>query len=405
MRRHNFLVIMMMVCGVHCLAQTSFRYKRDITGVQQEGWYNLYLPADMFRHLNRGLSDLRMYSVTGIDTVEIPYLMEVLADDQIREDVHLPLINTSYRDGELFLMVEPDPDHRINHLKLTFDQTDFFAFVTIEGSDDRREWFEIVTDRRMVSIGKNGTEYVLSTLDFPLTNYRYLRLRVRSDKKLSMRSASFARHEVRPGEHREIPLHWEMETDKKARRSYVHITLNDYVPVDRIRVYADSTSDYYRSFSIGYVRDSAQSDKGWVKYYTEVFNGHLTSYTPNAFNFPYALAREIRLVIHDRDNASLDIRDIKVEGPEVRLVARLSPGDNIMLYGADWLPSPDYDLVHFGNKIPDEAVEVGLGPETILAPAEGKSPPLLQNRLWLWSIMVVVIGLLGFFTLRMMKQR
>lgn len=405
MRRHDFLILLVMLCGVDGLAQTSFRYKRDITGVQEEGWYNLHLPPDIFRHLNGGLSDLRMYSVTGRDTVEIPYLLEVLAGEVIREDVQLPLINKSYRDGELYLMVEPDPAHKINHLQLTFDQTDFFAFVTIEGSDDRREWFEIVTDRRMVSIGKNGTGYALSTLDFPLTNYRYLRLRVRSDKKLSMRSASFARHEVRPGEHREIPLRWKMETDKKTGRSYVHIKLNDYVPVDRIRVYADSTPDYYRSFNIGYVRDSAQSDKGWVKYYTEVFHGHLTSYTPNAFNFPYALAREIRLVIHDRDNAPLDIGDIKVKGPEVRLVARFSPGDNIMLYGADWLPSPDYDLVHFGNKIPDEAARARLGPETNLATAEAQSTPLFQNRLWLWSMMVVVIGLLGFFTVKMMKQR
>lgn len=405
MKRHNFLILLMMVCGVHCFAQTSFRYKRPITGVQGEGWYNVILPADIFSHLNRGLSDLRVYSVTGADTVEIPYLMEVLDDDVVLEEVHLPLLNKSFRDGELFLTVEPDPAQGINHLKLNFDQSDFFAFVTLEGSDDRREWFEIVNDKRMVSLGKNGTRYALSSLDFPLTNYRYLRVRVRSDKKLSLRSASFARHEVRAGKHRQIPSRWEMETDKKARRSYVHIKLDDYVPVDRVHVYTDSTLDYYRSFNIGYVSDSAQSDKGWIKYYNEVFDGHLTSYRPNVFSFPHALTREIRLVIHDRDNAPLGIRDISVQGPEVRLVARFSPGNNFMMYGADHVSSPVYDLVHFDNKIPDDAAQATLGPETILAPAGAPSTPLLQNRLWLWSVMVVVIGLLGFFTIKMMKGR
>jgi hypothetical protein len=34
-----------------------------------------------------------------------------------------------------------------------------------------------------------------------------------------------------------------------------------------------------------------------------------------------------------------------------------------------------------------------------------KMAPLFENRIWLWSIMALMIGVLGFFTLRMMKGK
>ena len=73
--------------------------------------------------------------------------------------------------------------------------------------------------------------------------------------------------------------------------------------------------------------------------------------------------------------------------------------------GADRVGRPSYDLVHFANKIPDVAHIASLGSqEKILHPDSGTGP-LFESKFWLWGLMAVMIIGLGFFTVKMMKQK
>jgi hypothetical protein len=222
---------------------------------------------------------------------------------------------------------------------------------------------------------------------------------------LNFRSASFQYRTTRPGRFDGIPLTWEMQQDKKTKRSIVDITLGGYVPLSSIRVRTDSAALFYRPMQIEYVRDSARTDKGWIKYYETVYDGHLTSYKANDFDFDWKLVRELRLTVLNSDNAPLKIYEITAQGPEIHLVSLLKPGNNFMLYGADDVGIPSYDLVHFQNNIPEIATTAVFGaPEKILFGQPGDEP-LFQNKLWLWALMALMILLMGFFTVKMMKQK
>jgi hypothetical protein len=405
MKRSDLIfVFLVLVCG-HSLAQPQFRYKRSIGGVEKEGWYVLSLPSDIFKDIARDFSDLRLYSTSDHDTLELPYLLQVRHDEVTRDTVQLPLFNKSTRNGVLYLTFELKNSQRVNYIDLQFEELNYFGYATIEGSSDQREWFEIVKDHRIVSVRNGGGDYTLSTVSFPLTDYRYLRVAVRADVPLTFKTTSFQLNKTDKGVYRDIPLTWNMRTDKKTRTSFVDIQLRSYVPISSISVETDSAADYYRSLQIQHLRDSAQTEKGWVKYYGPLYEGHLTSFTLNEFDFKWEMAKEIRLVIRDNDNAALPIRAITAAGPDVQIVSYLKPGQNFMFYGADAMRSPSYDLAWFENKIPTEPMVTEIGPPQQLIADRPRASALFENKVWLWSLMGVMIVGLGFFTIKMMKAR
>lgn len=403
MKRSSFALVILLLMYGNGAAQTSFRFRCEITDVKEAGWYELTLPGRVLKDLNRDLTDLRLYSLDGGDTLELPYLVKIHDNEVIEQKVGLALFNQSYRDDILYLTFEMQPAHRVNYIRLEFEERNYFGHVKIEGSDDRARWFEIAKDERIVSIDKGGTDYAVSSLRFPLSSYRYLRVSVDSDTPVHLKNASFSYDSVRAGRYHDLPLSWKSKTDKATSLSYVDISLNEFDAVSTLHVEVDHELDYYRPFTIDYVSDSVKGQKGWVRNYERVFSGYLTSFEANRFEFPVAFAKDLRLVIRDRDNAPLTIRRVGASGPYVTLIAYLKPGNNFAFYGAERLRKPDYDLAHFQNRVSGNPSPATLGAPEAITAMEKAEKPLFESPVWLWTIMVVMIGGLGFFTMKMMR--
>lgn len=388
-----------------CAAQESFRFKRSINGVQQEGWHAITLPSDVFSQLNQDFSDIRIFALEGSDTLEVPYLLDVRVNVETTSSVTLPVLNKSYSDGALYLMFELNAAQPVNYLELDFTESNYFGRVSLQGSDDRRQWFDVVTDQRIVSVDKNGgDDYTLSRIDFPLTDYRFLRARVQADVPLTFQSASFRHNQVQKGSFLDRPLTWKSREEKKSNQTIVDVKLDDFVPVSSVNVKADSLREYYRSLRIEFVADSFKTDKGWMKSYETLYEGHMTSFRRNAFAFPWKLAREIRMVVRNFDDQPIAIRDVSITGPKVDIVAKLEPRNNFVFYSRNGLRPPLYDLAYFQSNIPDSPATAYLGSaEALITPVAG-SEALFENKLWLWTIMAVMIAALAFFTIKMMKR-
>lgn len=404
MKRFDFVLVLLMTMCVSSIAQPRFQYKRIVSDVEQGAWYSLVLPPDLYKDVNRDMSDIRLYALQTQDTVELPYILDVRAKEVIAQTVDLRLFNKSFRDGVLYLTFELNGGQKVNYIDLIFHDLNYFGLVSLEGSDDRKQWFQIVKDQRIVSIGNGVADYNLSTVNFPMSDYRFLRFSVKSDVPLNFRNASFQYQTVKPGNYNEIPMTWTLHHDKKTKRSIVDIKLSHYVPLSFIKVETDTAGLFYRPMQIEYVRDSSRTDKGWIKYYQTLYDGYLTSYEKNEFDFDWVIAREIRLVMLDSDNPPLKIAQISARGPQVHLISYLEPGRNFMLYGAREMASPSYDLVHFETELVEATRFASLGSPEKIAHRPG-ADPLFENKLWLWGLMGLMILGLGFFTIRMMKQK
>jgi hypothetical protein len=406
MKFNSTLLLFLLAMSTLCSAQkTPFNYKRKVSDITQEGWYTLTLPPDIFIHTDREFNDLRLYGIAGSDTTEFPYVLDIRETDVLKTEIGLPVINKSKKDGILFLGFELAPGQKVNLIRLAFEEPNFFASVKIEGSADKKEWFEIADNERIFSIRNSYEQYENGIVNFPVTDYRYLRVSIKSDTPLTFTSASFLDQEVKEGTFENIPLTWKTEEDKKAKKTVVNIKLAHYRPVSNLHVQFSGANDYYRSAEISYLADSAQTQKGWIRNYINAYTGYVTSYNPNSFDLGFQLTNEVRLTIYNYDNSPLTISSIAVTGAAVELKALLKPRETFLFYGNKSLSRPSYDIDHFKEKIPSTAPPLELGSEENIAAPQEKVNALFENKIWLWAIMLTMIAVLGFFTLRMMKGK
>jgi hypothetical protein len=401
----SIIVLLLLFCAAVGFSQRpSFLYKRKIADISQEGWYRIAIPANMFTHLERSFNDIRIYSITATDTIEIPYLLKVLEDVISENIVELPISNKSKKNDVLFFSVATQ-GNAVNYLDLTFEEQNYNAFVKIEGSNDQLEWFELIDNQRILSINNQSVQYKTSQVHFPFSNYPYLRISVRSDVSLTLLKASFKNLRVKPGVIRKTTASTVVKSDNRNKETVVDIKFSDVTPINQIEISAANDLDYYRSFTLEYASDSSKTQKGWTVFYSLLHHGYLTSFNKNIYSFNFQLAKKLRLTINNLDNPPLTINHIEGSGPEIVLLAKLKPANIYLFYGNKTLQHPSYDLVHFEEKIPDSLSYVTLHDEEIIASLHESRNPLFASKQWLWVVMLLVVATMGFFTFRMMQKR
>jgi len=407
--RNNYILLTaaLLLAGTTAFAQSnSFAYRRKLTATTKDGWHTLIVPVDALGHTQPSYSDLRLYTYNGSDTTEVPYLLKVRNDVTTTKELQLSQLNESRKGDDLYVTFELPPNESVNYLDLTFDKPDFEATAALEGSSDQKTWFSILSAHRIVSIKNDRVDFQATTLDFAETNYHYLRLTIKSQPKISLVKASFLKRGNVRGVFHSIPNRLATEQLKTDKRTQVDITLDQYQPITKLSLSIANDGDFYRPFTLEALSDSAESEKGWIYYYNNIHEGFLTSVRPNDFTFSSINTRKLRLTIDNADNPPLKVQLAAAYGARVEMIAKLKPGtEYYLVYGSKAAGTPQYDLVHFEKQIPDQRDSVLTEAEEFIGKEHTHGSPLIESKAWLWGIMVLVIGVLGYFTLRMMKTK
>jgi hypothetical protein len=398
------VIALLVFCVLNSYAQhADFSFKRKIENIAAVNWYNIALPAEMVPHVKNNFDDMRLYNIHESDTTEIPYLLKITANETKEEKIQLPILNKSRKNDALFFTV--DTKGKVaNYVDLDFSQKNFNAFVKIEGSHDQLEWFEIVDGQRILSIQSETVEYAVQKVKFPPSNYRYLRVSVRCGEPLTLINASFRHRSFKAGLINNYTSSFAVTNDPKLKQSIIDITLSQLSLINKISVVAESDMDYYRPFTLEYLSDSSKTTKGWVVFYSSIGSGYLTSVDSNDFDLELTTAKKLRLTVSNNDNAPLKIQSIKLSGPKVFLTAKLKTGNNFIFYGSKKADAPAYDLSHFEKNIPDSLATLSVESEETISKPSTAATAMFNSKTWLWLTMVVVIGVLGLFTLRMIRN-
>jgi hypothetical protein len=399
---HSWFVLVM-ISTLSSGQPDTFTYRRALSDITQEDWYSLPLPKDIFQHTRIDFSDLRIFSITNSDTLEIPYLLIVSTDAVTEEDFHLPILNQSRSDDKLYFMVEVPSGKVLNTVNLDLIEKNLNAFVTVEGSDDRKKWFEVASKRRILSIFSENVDYEATSITFPPSSYNYLRISVASDIPLTLEKAYFKNITIKKGVADEVHQTWLTDPDQK-QQTILRIKSASRMPVNELVVEASHDMDYYRTYTLEYAHDSVETERGWIQNYSTLQRGYLTSFDTNRIEFKPVVTHELKLTVFNQDNSPITVKKIRLFSPQVELTARLKPGKNYLYYGYSKATKPNYDLVHFEDRIPEERNMAGLLTEEKIS-QRADSRPLFAGKLWLWAIMIVVIGILGYFTIQMLAKK
>ena len=80
-------------CTSFCAAQIeTYNYKRALNEVNDE-WHKVALPDAVFGKVKSDLSDLRIYGIAKTDTIEAPYLLQVLSEKIVSKTISFDIIN------------------------------------------------------------------------------------------------------------------------------------------------------------------------------------------------------------------------------------------------------------------------------------------------------------------------
>jgi hypothetical protein len=408
MKIKSSLLLMLFFAAIGAKAQTeAYRYQLPLKGVTSN-WHSFQLPNAVFTNAQSGLEDLRIYGFKGKDTIEVPYILEKSANQVIEKEINFKIINQSKNQQGFYYTFQADVNTLINQIKLSFKQTNFDWKITLSGSNNNTEWFTILHDYRILSIKNNSTDYQFTQLNFADSKYRYYRISIIANEQPELNAAKILKSDTLKGVDKAVAFQsFNLVNDPKNKESLITVNLSQITPISYIKLNVQSDLDFYRSIKIEYATDSFITDKGQQYNYALLYEGTISSMESPEFRFDSKLTRRLKVTIQNNDNKPLRINAIALKGPIYEIIARFEKTDYAyaLYYGNHNAEAPIYELKNFENKIP-----ISLSSLQISEPQNNPrfivkvTKPLFEHKAWLWSLMGIIILLLGFFAYKMLKE-
>ena len=385
----------------------NYDYKRQLTGISEE-WHTLVLPDDIFGKTSQNLSDIRIFGITkNKDTLEAPYLLQIAEDKRTMKNVPFNMLNTVNNAKGYYFTFEIPSEETINHIQLDFAQKNFDWTVVLEGSQNQKQWFTLVEDYRILSIKNDETDFQFTKLVLPSTKYQYFRLLVKSGEQPKLNGARIEQSTLKEGMSKNFSIR-EIRTqeNKRTKQTEIDVTMEMPVRLGTISLEVSDSFDYYRPISIQYLKDSVKTEKGWKYSYSNLTSGILNSIQKEPLRCNHTTVKKLKILIDNQDNQPLQIKTVKASGFVHNLVTRLSTeAEYYIAYGNETTSRPTYDIDRFTSNIPENLGVLELGPEQEIKKEEIEIVnPLFQNKIWLWSLMIVIIALLGWFSIKMIRN-
>lgn len=404
--RTNVYVFLFFLISSFCLAQmNTYSKKVALNGVSDQ-WHKIILPNECFQMVKPDLSDIRIYGITQNDTIEVPYFLSL--SKEIRSNTTIPfnLLNSVHDRKGYYYTYELDELETINEIQLNFANINFNWTISLEGSQDQQEWFNILTDYRILSIVNEQTDYSYTNLKFKNSKFPYYRITINTSEKPILKSATILKRAIQDPEYHTYPEN-KLEIQEENKNTIIHVDLKNKYAVSLLKLAIDNSVDYYRPLTIQYLVDSTKTDKGFHYNYRTLAKRTLSSMEANIINIPSTLTQKFRLIIANNDNQPLEIKEVVTKGYIHTLTARFTkPASYYLVYGKSPDRYPIYDITNIKNNISQNISVLTLGNEQQIA-KKGQivSGPLFKNKVWLWAIITIIIMALGFFTVQMMRKK
>lgn len=389
----------------------TYNYNRKLDKVTKEDYYTIPLSPEIIAHSKTGLNDLRIYNISENDTVEVPFMLALHGDKTEEKPVSFQLINdVTHLKCCSFITLKMEKAQVINTITLDILEDNFDKMLTVEGSNDNKEWFTIAGHLRIVGFNNSKIKFRSNTIHFPSSEYNYFRIKFDDDAspRIEVINAYASVINTTKGIFDELNIQNKKQTeDKQQKTSEIILDLKDSYMLSYIKLKSRRKEDFYRNINIYISTGTYHTPKGDEEAWQMVNSGEIVSDQENTFALQNVQAAKIRIDIINYDNQPITLDDINIYSEKAELTARLPASDNLYLaYGRDAAPAPVYDLVHFRDKIPSNLNIVNTGTElfkgSIATPKT--TEPLIKNKMWLWIIMGVLILLISFFAMSMIRK-
>lgn len=370
------------------------------------GWNRLELNDSVLHNMGSTHGLIRLNLVNeNKDTTEIPYIIE--STHRIDSIVKMPvkIINCTTRKGKQYYTLLADSTQIISSMQFSFGGKKYLGTASLEGSNDQKEWF-MITDSFLLGERKNKHQKVSSKSIYDLeTLYKYYRLSV-EESKLDLKSVTYEKVYTTTPEYQRMKVKtFKEKVNKESKMTVVHFSLAHNLPIQFLKIDVSNKFDYSRTAQLFGVVDSVLTDKGKNYSYRLLESFVLSSTDTNNFTFSYPdHYRLYKLEIQNDNNPPLKIRRITPYRNEYILKARYDQAGESYIEIANYGSSTYYDIEKFKTRMPKNMNEMKIGKKIESTIILEDIEPLFGNTNWLWGVISLSVLLLGFFSLRMLKD-
>lgn len=374
--------------------------------VSAPGWHAIPLTSAIRAKMKSGISDVRIFEIGAADTLEVPYLVRTHYERYQKTEVPMSILNQGIGADGFQALLSPQKPSRINRIELTFQESNYDWRLRLEGSQDQKQWVRLEDGYRILGISNDFIDYQYRSIQFHDADFAFYRLTFIG---LSQRPKNFSARIY--NDRRKLAVFdtlnaaWSVSSEPKEKRTRLTIQLTDSLPVDRLHVTLFHERDYYRNARVYSLRNSVNTEKGVIDNWD--FQGQfvLSSLDSSDLSIATVTTRRIKLEIDNRDDRELTVRDARVLSARTELVADFAVDKRYVLaYGKSGATSPQYDIVYFSEKIPEDVRDVTLGDISSAAEDTKEDGGLLKHRLWVWAAIIVIIVLMGSFSISLLKK-
>lgn len=314
------------------------------------GTYNLALPIQVMDKSREDLADLRLYDAGGR---EVPYALRIRKEVDEKQEMGTRLFNQANvgTASEVSVDLGESPGEH-NEVEIETEGRNFRRRVDLEGSDSGKEWRTLSTGDVILNFESQNRAVESNRVSYPVSRYRYLRVRVFADELTSKQAPVISAVRVLMALREKGQLSswnvsvpsYQLLRNQGTAASAWPIDLGARVPVDRLTLETGEDS-FSRPFQIEAVDDPQNIRL--------IASGELVRRVgeerrPLVVVFEKEEnARKLRLLINDYSNQTLSISSITAGAPARQLVFELKETATEPLrlfFGNPKASAPHYDF-------------------------------------------------------------
>lgn len=390
------LLFIIFPCFLHA---EEFKITSQTEPVQKSGYYKIVLPPEIIGNSALSYQDIRIFDKNG---KEIPYIFkEEKPYSSISGFQEYDLLENNHNGSkkESRVVVHNNKKEVLTSLTVVIRNSDIAKEITLRGSDNGVNWY-IIQKAYPEKTGTYNTTASLFQIRFPESNYEYLELTT-NDKKtdpVQFLKVGYFDSKIIRGLYTEVLVAGYSQTDSSNKKSYIRVYFKRNYEISKYAADFTGPEFYRREAKLGIPR--VVDGKRKVDYF---FSFDILSGIQPEWETEKIRTKELLIEIENSDNSPLKLSSFKAFQINKYLIARLDSGMHYAVKsGNSTLRAPDYDLQYFSDSIQ----EIGtITPDKMkLEMEEDTVSKNFITKTILWTIILLVIGLLGFLSIRMISE-
>lgn len=407
----KLIVLAYALIAGHLSAQlNTYDYYREIKPVNENAFYKLKIGSGVIDRPGH----YRVYEI-GKDTLEVPHLIEEYDNSSYDRSFfkYLNIVDKSYiANKNSYATLVVDSGLTYSSVYLNFSAPEFFKNVTLEGSDDNKNWKTIIENEKVFHYFRPPFDhYYRNKISFSPVTFKYIRV-ISDDMdspKLDISSAYIPlTEEVSNGDGELLSTGLIRTEDKEKKQTIIECSFRRMYFIGCLQIKVENEMPYRREVEVEFLTQNTGNDK-WVVFGRSIISSnssnkiYFKNYSSRDANFKTI---KMRIIIHNLDDRPLGTISIDAFTHEEILKCKLEKDKKYVLaYGKSNDAMPQYDLQYFKNAIPLNLKYAETGNEQKISHVVAETPsPLFGNKLWIWIALTAGVLLIGIFTLKLLKQ-